>query len=203
MPRQNPTTTAGCSVAPSPSYASQSRFPGEQSRVGQSQGPQTQYPYGQGKPTQYQPIQQSRVGQSQYAASHQKKYPYGLGQLTQHQPTQFPTTKLGQPTRQDHTHSRIQAVQHQYSQSDAQYQTPGPPDGFITKNGRQLPIRHNYPGIKNYTNPNPGPPDGHIIENGIDIPFWYNPPGIVDKEMSAAAQAEYDRVRRRIVNGHR
>ena len=203
MPRQNPTTTAGRSVAPSPSYASQSRFPGEQSRVGQSQRPQTQHPYEQGKLTQYQPIQQSRVGQSRYAAGHQKKYPYGQGQLTQYPPTPFPTTELEQLSGQHHAHNRTQAVQHQSSQSDAKYQTHGPPDGFITKNGRQVPTWHNHPEVKNYTNPNPGPPDGHIIENGIRIPFWYNPPGIVDKEMDAAAQAEYDRVRRRIVNGHR
>lgn len=191
MPRQNPTTTAGRSVAPS------SRIPGEQSRVGQSQRPQTQYLHRQGQPTQYQPIQQSRVGQSHYAASHQ------TGQLTQYQSTQFPTRELGQITRQHqpttthHAYRRTQAVQHQPSQSDAQYLNPGLLDGFITKDERQLP------GIKNYKYPNPGPPDRYLKENGRMIPSWFNPPGIVGKEMNAAAQAEYDRDRRRIVDSHR
>lgn len=195
MPRQNPTTAAGRSVAPSSSIpGEQSRVGQSQRRVGQSQRPQTQDLHRQG---QYQPIQQSRVGQSHYAASHQ------TGQFTQYQSTQFPTRELGQitkqhqPTTTHHAHRHIQAVQHQPSQSDAQYLNAGSRDGFITKNERQLP------GIKKYKYPNPGPPDRYLKENGRMIPSWFNPPGIVGVEMDADARAEYDRDRRRIVNSHR
>lgn len=51
--------------------------------------------------------------------------------------------------------------------------------------------------------PNPGPPDGLITEKGHKFPIWYNPPGIVDKDMSSHAQAEYDRIRRQIINVNR
>lgn len=51
--------------------------------------------------------------------------------------------------------------------------------------------------------PNPGPPDAFITEKGRKIPIWYNPPGIVDKVMSPHVQAEYDKIRRQIIDANR
>ena len=186
MPRQNPTNPAGFSVPPARSHAHQpqlSRYPGES----------------------------SHVGQSQHTAHNQTKYSHEQGQTTRYQPTPFPTFGLVQNTRQvspttRHAHRHPQAAQHKPLQSarpHSSYPNGGPPDGYFTENGRQIPVWYNPPGIKDYKQPDPGPPDGYIKENGHEIPIWYNPPGIVDKEMTPAAQAEYDRVRRNITNGRR
>lgn len=176
MPRPNPITPAGYSVPPARSHVHQPQPSGEVSRVGQPQH-----------------------------AAHQQ------GQTTRYQPTPFPNNGMVQITRQyhptnHHPHRDTHAVQYLPSQSvkpDRSYSNAGQANGFVTENGRQVPVWYNPPVIKNQKQPDPGPPDGYIKENGREIPIWYNPPGIVDKVMTPAAQAEYDRVRSRIVHGRR
>ncbi len=185
MSRRGPITPAGCSIPPARSHAHQpqpSRYTGEVFHVGQS-----------------------RVGQSQHAAHHYQ------GQTTRYQPTPFPNTGMAQNTRQyhpttHHPHHDTRAVQYQPSQfvrPDRSYPNAGQANGFVTENGRQVPVWYGPPVVKNQRHPDPGPPDGYIKENGREIPIWYNPPGIVDKDMTPAAQAEYDRVRSHIVHGRR
>lgn len=140
------------------------------------------------------PGEGSRVGQAQHAAHQQ------AGQTTRYQPTPFPNNGMVQITRQDHpTTHPSQSVRPDHRS----YSNAGQANGFVTENGRQVPVRYKPPVIKNQKQPDPGPPDGYIKENGREIPIWYNPPGIVDKVMTPAAQAEYDRVRSRIVHGRR
>lgn len=149
------------------------------------------------------PREESRVRQPQYAAHHQDQ-----GQTTRYQPTtSFPNNGTIQNTRQNHLTAHhphrdtIHAVQYQPSQSvrpaDRSYPNASQASGFIQENGRRPPV------IKNQKQPHPGPPDGYIKENGREIPIWYNPPGIVDKDMTPAAQAEYDRIRNQIIHGRR
>lgn len=179
MPRPNSITPAGCSVPPARFHAHQqqpSRYLGEGSRVGQPQH-----------------------------AAHQQ------GQSTRYQPTPFPTNGMVQITRQyhrttHHPHRDTHAVQYlpsQFVRPDRSYPNAGQADGFVTENGRQVPVWFNSPVIKNQNQPDPGLPDGYIKENGREIPIWYNPPGIVDKDMTPAVQAEYDRLRSHIVHGRR
>lgn len=191
MPQRNPTNPAGRRVAPGHSQPPQqqpSRFPGEQSRARQSQHTacyQTQYPHGQVETIRTQ-------DQSDFLCpnivtiqprQHQTQYPHSQVQPTraQNQPRLSPIIITREPSQHHqpthHTNPHTQAVQYQPSQ---QHQ-PNP--------------------YKSH--PNPGPPDGFITENGRQLPVWYNPPGIVDKDMSPNAQAEYDRVRRQIINGRR
>lgn len=157
MPRIIPTNPARGTVVRGHSYAAQ-----------------------QQQPSRF-PSEQSRAGQNQHAARHQTQYPHGQIQPSQHQPKPCRVTvniqfRRPQPTTH-HEHPSTQAVVTQPSQ------------------------RHQPNLPRSY--PNPGPPDGFITENGRKIPIWYNPPGIVDKDMSPCAQAEYDRIRRQIINDYR
>lgn len=133
MPRQIPTNPASCTstVGSKHSYAPQqqpSRLPGEQSRSGQNQHAarhQTQYPHSQVQPTQYQ------TKPCQITVNIQPR---------QHRPT----------THHVHPHTQAvvtQASQHHRPNLHPSYPDPGPPDGFITENGRKIPIWYNPPGI--------------------------------------------------------
>lgn len=181
MPRPNSLTPTGSSIPParSHSHAHQpqlSRYPREESRVRQPQyGTHLQ---AQDKTTRYQPT---------------PSFPNNEMKVQ--------TTRQYHPTAHHPRHD-THAVKNPPSQSvrpaDRSYPNAGQhANGIITKNGSLPPVK------KNQKQPEPGPPDGYIKENEREIPIWYNPPGIVDKDMTPAAQAEYDRIRNQIIHGRR
>lgn len=121
------------------------------------------------------PGEQSWAGKNQHSARHQTQYPHGQVQPTQHQPKLCETTVNIQPTRRQPTKAKAVVTQ---------------------------PSQHPHPDLPP-PYPNPGPPDEFITEKGYKIPIWYNPPGIVDKVMSPCVQAEYDKIRRQIIDANR
>lgn len=154
------------------------------------------------QPSRY-PREASRVENFQHAAYHQ-------GQTNRYQPIPFLATGTVEKTRQyslttHHSHRDTQAAKYQPLQSvrpKPSFSKASTSDGFITEKERRKLI-YKPPSTKNQNQPDPGLPNGYIKENGREIPIWYNPHGIVDKNMAPAAQAEYDRVRREIINGYR
>lgn len=185
MPRQNSVAPpAGSSIPParSHSHAHQpqpSRYPREESRVGQPQ--YAAHHPAQGQTTRHQPTPsfpnngmmiQTTARQYHPAANHPRHDTHAV---------QNPPLKSVRPADRSYPNAGRQA------------------NGVITENGRRVPP----PVKKNQKQPDPGPPDGYIKENGREIPIWYNPPGIVDKDMTPVAQAEYDRIRNQIIHGRR
>lgn len=151
--------------------------PGSDSLVsGQSYAQQQQQ-----QPPSRVPGEQSRAGKNHHSAGHQTQYPHGQVQPTQHQPKSCQTTiNIQLPRRQPTTpHAR-------------------PPTQAVATQPSQHPQPDLLPPY-----PNPGPPDAFITEKGRKIPIWYNPPGIVDKVMSPRVQAEYDKIRRQIIDANR
>lgn len=135
------------------------------------------------------------------------KRPLTPGQPIQYQRMPFEATTTTntiiqpgpQKTTRDHQHPTTTTTHHDHRHHHHHAHAVQPVQSSLPRL-RPLPPPHS-PSQPAY--PKPGPPDRYMNENGREIPIWYNPPGIVDKEMTSVAQAEYDRVRRQIINGRR
>ncbi|MCJ1342995.1 hypothetical protein MMC31_001184 [Peltigera leucophlebia] len=183
---------------------------------------QTQFPHGQVQTirTKYHP-----TPSPQYVTieprQHQTLYQHGQHQSNRTQ-TNSPIFVTVEPRHHQHPHyADCRSVQYQpdphpHGQVQTfrtQYPPPHSANFFKiqptthhahrpTQALQNQPSQHPQPN-PHLCYPNPGEPDTFIQDkiSGRKIPMWYNPPGIVSKDMAPDAQAEYDRIRRKIIQG--
>lgn len=138
MPARDPNTPAGFGVPHARSHTHQpqpSRHPDEKSRVGH----QTQHPHGQRQITRYEltPSGLVKITRKQGPTTHQT---HGQAGQVQHQPS--PSVRP-QPSYQNAGLSDGFVTEKGHHKQP----NPGPPDGYIKENGREIPIWYNPPGI--------------------------------------------------------